>query len=420
MRRLFLVVLIGVLLFSSFSGSAQNTSEWKNKMYGFIRADAFYDSRKSAEAVDGMFLLYPLNVSYDSVGNDMNNIDQITMTSISSRIGLETGGGKIFNSSTIVQARLEADFTARSNSNSLRLRHAYVQLKWTNQQLLMGRTWHPMFTPDVFPYTLSINVGTPFNPFNRSPQLRYTATLKRFSLLAALLYQNDALNLGPDKDDGIVKRIDLMRNSMVPNIHLQAKYSTENTAVGVFADFKSLRPRNFTTGTAGVFKTDATIESLSTGIYGKVRHGKFCAKAKTIVGQNLTDHLMLGGYAVRHRNAVTGEESYTASNHSFSWLNIEYGKAFVGGLLMGYSHNLGFSSNIIPNENIYARGSNIEYLYRVSPYLKWQSERLELWAETEITTAAYGDINYNDLGKVQNSSEVTNVRVQLSCVYLIM
>ncbi|MDA3868285.1 MAG: hypothetical protein PF489_16245 [Salinivirgaceae bacterium] len=420
MRRLFFIGWVTVLLISGFSGWSQNTSEWKSKLYGFVRADAFYDSRKSAEAVDGMLLLYPLNTLYDSVGNDINNIDQVTMTSISSRIGLKTGGGKIFNSSAIVQARLEADFTARSNSNSLRMRHAYVQLKWENHKLLMGRTWHPMFTPDVFPYTLSINVGAPFNPFNRSPQLRYTATIKRFSLLAALLYQNDALNLGPDSNNEIVKRLDLMRNSMIPNIHLQVKYSTELTAIGLFADFKSLRPRNFTTGIVGLFKTNNTIESLSTGIYGKVTTGKFCLKAKTMLGQNLTDHLMLGGYAVHKLDAATGEEIYTASNHSFSWLNFEYGKTFTGGLLIGYSHNLGFSNNIVPITNIYARGSDIEYLYRVSPYVKWQSERVELWAETEITTAAYGDIDYNHRGRVQNSSEVTNVRVQFSCVYLIM
>ncbi|WP_462280147.1 DcaP family trimeric outer membrane transporter [Salinivirga cyanobacteriivorans] len=399
----------------------QKQDEWKNKLYGFVRADAFYDSRQSAEAVDGLFLLYPLNSRYDDNGKDLNEVNQITMTSISSRLGLNMGGKSIFNKTATIGARLEADFTARSNANSLRLRHAYVSLNWQKHAILMGRTWHPMFTPKVFPLTLSINVGTPFNPFNRSPQIRYTyKPSSKYSILFAVLYQNDYNNLGPDGNGGVEKRIDLMRNSMIPNLHWQAQLGGEKLKIGIMADYKQIQPRTETTGTEGTFKTEVQIPAYATGLFAKTTLNKLSLKTKILWGQNLSDHVMLGGYGVKKHDTETGHETYTPSNHIFSWLNLEYGHEFTAGLLLGYSKNLGFSDNLSPDEPVYARGSDIAYLYRISPYLKWRKKELELWAETEITTAAYGDIQYANKGKIQNSREVTNVRLQISCIYYIL
>jgi hypothetical protein len=38
---------------------------------GFTRLDYFYDSRKTAEAVEGLFTFYPLNQALDAKGKDM-------------------------------------------------------------------------------------------------------------------------------------------------------------------------------------------------------------------------------------------------------------------------------------------------------------------------------------------------------------
>ena len=252
-KKLNLVLLL--ILISTQLITAQKKNEWKNKLYGFVRADAFYDTRKSAEAVDGMFLLYPLKPSFDSAGNDINKVDGLTMTSMSSRLGLKSGNIKIFNESAILNSRLEADFTARSNSNSLRLRQAYISLKWAKHYLLFGRTWNPMFTPEAFPHTLSINVGTPFNPFNRSPQLRYQYTPNsHIKIISALIYQNDYSNLG-FANNKIDKDKNMIRYAKIPNIHVQPQLIFDNLLIGAAFDFKTLQPRNTTTGTSGIYKT---------------------------------------------------------------------------------------------------------------------------------------------------------------------
>lgn len=407
-----LIILIGTQLVN-----AQKKNTWKNKLYGFIRADAFYDSRKSAEAVDGMFLLYPLKPHFDSNGKDINDIDGITMTSISSRVGLKSNDIKIFDGNAILNSKLEADFTARSNSNSLRLRQAYISLKWDKSYLLIGRTWHPMFTPEAFPHTLSINVGTPFNPFNRSPQIRYQYTPNnRIKIISALIYQNDYANLGYI-DNKIDKDRNMIRYSKIPNIHIQPQLTFDNLLVGAAFDFKTLQPRNSTTGTLGTFKTQEKISSYSLMGFAKYKKGLFKIKAKTIYGQNLTDHLLTGGYAVSKIDTLTGHECYTPSNNILSYINIEYGNKILVGVFGGYNKNLGYDKNIVQGQNIYARGADIDHIYRASSYVRYKIKKLEFWFETEYTAAAYGDIDYNNFGKVINSKETGNLRLQFSCIF---
>ena len=54
----------------------------------------------------------------------------------------------------------------------VRLRHAYLNLDWGTSALLLGQTWHPLYG-DVAPQILNLNMGAPFQPFSRAPQIRY-------------------------------------------------------------------------------------------------------------------------------------------------------------------------------------------------------------------------------------------------------
>ena len=61
--------------------------------------------------------------------------------------------------------------------------------------------------------------------------------------------------------------------------------------------------------------------------FARYKKGLFKIKTKTIYGQNLTDHLLTGGYAVSKVDTLTGHEYYTPSNNILSYINIEYGNA---------------------------------------------------------------------------------------------
>ena len=157
------------------------------KIGGFLRADAYYDTRKNAEILDGLLDLYPLPESKDVNGEDMNAFSPFRMSAAASRVNTKFTGPDVLNAKT--SSLIEFDFTGY-NGIGLRLRHAWLKLNWQNSELLMGRFWHPMFILDAFPTVLGLSTGAPFNVFNRCEQIRYTYILGSISIMGAASAQN--------------------------------------------------------------------------------------------------------------------------------------------------------------------------------------------------------------------------------------
>lgn len=67
--------------------------------------------------------------------------------------------------------------------------------------------------------------------------------------------------------------------------------------------------------------------------------------AEGVYGQNLTDLLMLGGYAVSAVDTSTGYEQYTTLNTFSIWTDISYGKEIQPGLFAGYTKILALMKN---------------------------------------------------------------------------
>jgi hypothetical protein len=86
-------------------------------------------------------------------------------------------------------AKIETDFGGYSGSTTmLRVRQAYVALDWTSSQILIGQTWHPLFG-SVMPDLLNLSTGAPFQPFNRSPQIRFQYQKKKVKFTTSALWQ---------------------------------------------------------------------------------------------------------------------------------------------------------------------------------------------------------------------------------------
>jgi hypothetical protein len=72
---------------------------------------------------------------------------------------------------------------------------------------------------------------------------------------------------------------------------------------------------------------------------------------------------------------------------------------------------------------MYARGSNIDFLYRVSPRMHVNYGKFRLAGEIEYTVAAYatqdefGALNIDEYGKITESEMVGNVRLLMSAYY---
>lgn len=419
MRKL----VFGTLLLLAVSGFSQNSGQTETKKFGiqfkgFIKSDYWYDSRQVVAAREDLFLIYPAHEKPDLNGDDINARPIFNYSPITSRLTGVITGPDAFGAKT--SGVLEADFSGVTNDdiNGFRLRHAYGKLRWEKSELLFGQYWHPIFVLDVFPNVISLNTGAPFQPFVRNPQISFTRYFNKFNLSLAFISQRDNASLGPKSptDPSSVQSPIFMRNSLVPNTHLQLQYKNQHYIWGLAADCKVLQPR---LETSKKIKTNEKVNSYAFMAYLKYSKDDFLFSAKTIYGQNLTEHLMMGGYAVRTRDSLTNAETYTPSNNFNIWSFLSYGKAVRLGVYGGFSKNFGTT-----HENIgtyYSRGYakdvnlDIDYLYRIAPSISFVSNTVQISTELEYTAAAYGTPDKK--GKVKDAAEVGNLRLLLTFFY---
>jgi len=123
---------------------------------------------------------------------------------------------------------------------------------------------------------------------------------------------------------------------------------------------------------------------------------------------------MLGGYAVKSVDTLTGVEEYTALKCLSVWGEVSVGKDIEYAVFAGYTKSLGADDNI--SGAYYGRGTNIENVFRVSPRVQFNFGSLRFSTELEYTSAGYGTPNNLNKGKIDNVKTFTNLRV-IGAVY---
>ncbi len=372
---------------------------------GYVRTDLFYDTRQTVSLREGHFLLYPANESLDKNGEDINEKINFNMLSIQTRLTGKITGPDALGAKT--SGTIEGEFfgTSESDVNGFRLRHAFINLKWANTSLLVGQTWHPMFIAEMFPQVVSFNTGVPFLPFSRNPQIKLTQSFGNINLIAAIVSQRDFTSNGPGGFSSAY-----LRNSGVPEMHFQLQYKSEKLLFGGGADYKFLQPR---LETIKKIKTKEKIGSFAVVGYLNIKAAPFTMALQGTYGQNATDLMMLGGYAVKSIDSTSGKEEYTTLNSYSVWSDIYYGNDLQIGIFVGYSKNLGSTDNILGAS--FTRVCNIDDIMRISPRLQYSSGSTRFAAELEYTSAGYGTTEKN--GKVANPRKINNVRTLLAVYY---
>jgi hypothetical protein len=184
--------------------------------------------------------------------------------------------------------------------------------------------------------------------------------------------------------------------------------------LGTIGTVKTIKPRQFTMpdySGGPRFKTDETLTTYAVQAYAQYQNAGWILKAQASYTQNTTESLMLGGYAVSARDAVTGHEKYTPTQHMNYWVNIDYGKKWQVGLFAGYLESMGTLDNVVGA--YYTRAHDIKYMYRISPHLFYTVNNWQIAAEIEYTAAAYGQVENSQKAKVVNASEIANTRFNM-------
>ena len=407
MRHAFLCSLL-LLLVSPIYAQKKN---FTYSFYGFVRGDLYYNSRANVEAVDGNFYLFPLNKNLDPNGKDMNAAPNSSFYTFTTRFGIDMAGPKIGSAST--SAKVETDLGGFNLAHyTLRIRQAYVNLAWEKgSSLLLGQTWHPLFG-EVLPDVLNLNTGSPFQPFNRSAQIRYQHKSSNITLTGSAIYQLVYLSAGPNG-----KSEEYQKNAVIPELFAGINYHKDGFLGGAGVEMLSLKPRLNSTANGKTFKVDERITSVS--LMGQARYtaNDWYVAGKTLYASNLTHTALLGGYGVTSEDPNTGKQEYAASRHSTSWLNVVYGKKWKGGAFLGYTKNLGTGKPLVSTNKFYGSGVDIDQLFSTSLLCSYDLPHWKAGVEYTLSSAWYGQTDLSN-GKVKEAKAVTNHRILLLFMYL--
>lgn len=409
-KYLLLAALVGMS-----AGAMAQKKGFSYKFYGQVRADLFYNTRTNSETVDGLFYMYPLDKLPDADGNDLNDQGNGNLYALYSRVGVDVAGPMLGKART--SAKVEVDFRGSGTSYSLfRLRHAYFNLDWGTSALLVGQTWHPLYG-DVAPEILNLNMGAPFQPFSRAPQVRYRFTRKHFQLTASAIWQSQYLSVGPASDKAgetsTSKSQNFIKNSCVPEFYVGMDYRRPELIAGAGVHVSSIRPRTKSVVGSDTYKVDERVTGVSAEAHLKYTHERFLLSAKSVLGTNLTQTSTVGGYGITSVDPRTGEQTYTPLRTSATWLNVAYGKTWRPALFFGYLKSLGASTEV---SDVLGTGTNLDQLLNATAELTYNRGNWKLGAEYSQCNAWYGD-EFSAKAKALSSHTVMNHRVVMTAIY---
>jgi hypothetical protein len=431
-----------ILLLCSFAVFSQDVKlkETTFDFYGFIRFEAFSDSYKGLNAANEQFFIIPLYAGVDANGKHINQTPTYNFSSMASRLGVRISGPEIFKAKTT--ANIEADFAGDLSNNPamLRVRQANAVFTWRTSSLLVGQTWHPFWSGKVFPTVGGLNTGCPFQPFNRSPQIRYDyRPNKKLILSTAVVSEFQYKSYGFSKIDSMYPKAMLYadksecysRNAGIPEMIANVELNNGGFTAGAGASLKYIRPTLYTVEVVPgkdlkKFVTDEKVQALSFVGYTQYAKKKFVVRGKAVIGQNMTHLNIPSGFGVKTLEPATGRMTYTPYNSLTSFINVVYGTKYQFGIFGGYMKNLGtsdalynFGSDSSPVTITPGLVPQIASVYRIAPSFSYNISKVKLVAEYELTSARYGlgNINIKD-GLYSSGINATNHRVQLMLVYL--
>ena len=416
--------MVAAFLFATAGNVMAQKKNFSYKFYGQIRTDLYYNSRANVETVDGLFYMYPKDIVRDDNGNDLNNYAAGDFYVLYSRLGLDVQGPTL-GKKVKTSAKFEVDLRGSgTNFSMFRVRHAYMNFDWGTSALLLGQTWHPLYgnvTPDI----MNLNMGAPYQPFGRAPQIRYQFTDEHFLLTASAIWQSQYLSAGPktnrNGEIGSRKSQDFIKHSCVPEFYLGADYKNNGLFVGAGVHVSSITPRVQAEFNDKVYKVHERVTGVSGEAHIKYKAPKLYVAAKTVLSTNLSQLSSIGGYGVTAVDPNTGEQEYAPLRVSHTWADIVYGSKWRVGLFAGYLKNLGAStevSNIISSVSVADKSNptSIDNMGTISAELTYNLPHWKFGAEYSWCGANYGE--YTDKGRVTDTHLVKNNRAVLVAMFM--
>ena len=87
-----IVLLLSLLSLSTASLAAEEESEQRYRVYGFVRNYFYTDSRETFSVLGDMYDVAPLDRKLNELGEDLNAEPHSRMLAITTRLGVEING----------------------------------------------------------------------------------------------------------------------------------------------------------------------------------------------------------------------------------------------------------------------------------------------------------------------------------------
>jgi hypothetical protein len=400
-------LIIILLLSVSFKSFSQEEKKYSCDVYGILDMQGFYTSRNTYNAIDGLFSLYPLAPSYDAQGKDLNGKSSLNFSSSPSRIGVRLKLGEAMGAK--ISGVIEGDLTGQADgiANFFRLRVAHINMNWNKAQLLVGQYWNPMVLPEMMPSNRDLHNGAPFHPFTRENQVRLDYhPYENFNLVAAIGLQRDYATIGVNS----VRDYKQQNNTMLPEVNLHFQYKTKTILAGIGGRFLAIQPRENIVQAGETYSLDEKIYTFASTAYFNYKKGKDNLKMQALLGDNMNDLNLLGGYYESAFDTVNNSYSYKPTTVFSSWIDYahSFGK-FKPAIIIGYSKN--FDVNESSYANAYGLGMTIDNYIRVAPRIEYFfKDNFSLTLALEYSSVKYKDEVYKD--------RVNGFRTALAFCYL--
>ncbi|WP_443944478.1 DcaP family trimeric outer membrane transporter [Pedobacter sp. AW1-32] len=382
------------------------------KISGFLRTDAYYDSRQMMGAGELIAVVMPKAPSYDANGNDINNAPGFQMASIISRLSLDVTGGEILGakSSGILEAEFFGNSGGNVSINEFRLRHAWIKLDWKNTQLGIGQYFHPLINLLALPNTVNYTTGSPFFPVNRNPQIRLTHTIGKLTSYVTVMSQRD-----------FTPSTIAYRNAAMPAFNFHTFFRGGNAIIGATFQYERIQP-NIVSGSPAV-ATNEDLSSFSAMLYAKVITKPLAITGQITAMQNASSYTAFGGY-VGYIMADGTPEQFRTMNSNTTWLDFQFtGKKIYPGLFLGYGINHGAKDIPIGAQSATAYGLIANWggfsanptaktardMFKITPRLDLRFGKLLFRVEADYMNVNYVDAEMTGTG-TENSIRVASLR----------
>ena len=404
------LLFLSALLLAGVSLNAQENRP-KIKVGGTFYLLGHYDSYKSVESRDGVSYSYPMAPHPDPDGKDLNKVGQFNLSVYATRLNLDVSGFKLLEGDARIY--IETDFMGSSSDflQMIRLRHAYLDLRWAKDEMLFGQTNNLEYPAEVTSGVLTSGAGSPIAVLSRPVMIRYGRELgSTWKAYAAVSYHHVQAS-----DSSVPSTKNANRNAALPSFEGRIQYgSTANVFFGVSGGYKLLRPR---LETENGYKAASKIGSASMTAFLRWNLGGYTFKAQGVYGSNMTHLGMIGGYGKQAGDA--GDDyDYTNLQTMSVWADFETKpyNHFQFGIFGGYMENLGTVKEVDPSA-LYARHPNLHYTGRISPRATWSKDKLLFGIEYSLFWAKWGEAFDKYLLPVTSFETTYNNRVTMLVRY---